>query len=193
VILTGDEIYRQVQRGSIHIDPFERSHITSNSYDVTVTSPILTYVSGVLDPARENEVQEHDLPLEGLVLSPKKIYLVGTKETIGSSEFVPIVKGRSSAARLGIFAHVTADLVDLGYIGKLTLQVHVVQPVLLYPDSSIAQVTFWAVRGAVSPYSGKYMGAIGPMPSRSWVGWERDQEAFRRLDDNWVEASNADE
>jgi dCTP deaminase len=183
VILTGPEICRQVSMGRILIDPFEPKCATSNSYDLHASSPILVYANSVLDPAQENPVLELEVPSSGLVLESDRIYLVGTLERVGSDHFVPIVKGRSSAARLGLFSHVTADLIDLGFFGTITLQVHAVQPVRLYPGASLAQVTFWVPYGDITGYSGKYAGADGPIPSRSWMGWERDRKRFARLVD----------
>ena len=42
---------------------------------------------------------------------------------------------------------ITADLIDLGSINQLTLQMHAVIPARVYPGMRIGQVTFWAVEG----------------------------------------------
>lgn len=171
MILTGPEIEREVSRGLIIIEPFERSRLNPNSYNVCLSSTVTVYDDYILDAARENKTSMIEVSEEGLVLSPDRIYLGATIEKIGSPEYVPIVRARSSTARLGVFVHVTADLIDLGYVGQLTLQLHAVQKARLYAGMEIAQITFWKTQGEKMQYSGKYQGSIGPVPSKSFVDW----------------------
>lgn len=97
--------------------------------------------------------------------SPEMIYLGHTREVMGSDHYVPIIRGRSSTARLGLFIHVTADIIDIGSHNQWTLQLHAVQPVKVYPNMLIGQVTFWTILGEISLYRGKYQGAMGPRES----------------------------
>ncbi|MFT7835891.1 hypothetical protein Q5530_07050 [Saccharothrix sp. BKS2] len=94
-----------------------------------------------------------------------RIYLAGTAERMGSEHYVPIIRARSSIARLGLFIHVTADLIDIGSINNWTLQLHAVQPVRVYPGMRIGQVTCWSVEGEIELYRGKYQHSRRPMPS----------------------------
>ena len=173
MILTGSEIKKEVLRGAITIEPFKASQLNPNSYNFRLSELILVYDEYVLDAARANKSHVMVIPQGGLVLEPDRIYLGATSEIIGSSEYVPIVRARSSTARLGLFVHVTADLIDLGYFGQLTLQLHAVQPTRIYADMEIGQVTFWKTRGERVNYDGKYQGSIGPAPSKSYLDWER--------------------
>lgn len=175
MILTGQEIAAQVSLGRILITPFDPDQITTNSYDLRIGDEVGQYEDGVLDPAVDNPFYTQKLDTAGMILRPDRIYLAATREVIGSDFFVPIVRSRSSSARLGLFAHVTADLVDIGYRGPLTLQLHAVQPLRIFPNQSIAQLTFWLPRGAIDLYAGKYQSSSGPTPSRSWVGWNEDR------------------
>jgi dCTP deaminase len=86
---------------------------------------------------------------------------------MGSHKFVPIIRGRSSVGRLGIFIDITADLIDLGSINQWTLQLHAVQPVRIYPGILIGQVTFWRTYGRRIQYCGKYSKIPSPVPSLS--------------------------
>jgi len=146
MILTGSEIEKEVKKGRIVIDPFDVADVETNSYDFHIDSTLYTYKKDVLDPTEENPLEEIRIPASGLLLSPKKIYIGKTKEIIGSDYFVPIIKGRSSTGRLGIFVNITADLIDLGSIQRPTLTLHCVLPVKIYPNTKIGQVTFWVVR-----------------------------------------------
>ncbi len=146
MILTGKEIAKEVKSGKIIIDPFDKNDVETNSYDFHIDDILYTYKEDILDPTKDNKLEELVIPSNGLVLSPKKIYIGRTKETIGSNHYVPIIKGRSSTGRLGIFVNITADLIDLGSIQKATLTLHVVKPVKIYPNTKIGQVTFWVAK-----------------------------------------------
>lgn len=92
---------------------------------------------------------------------------------MGSTRFVPIIRGRSSVGRLGIFIDITADLIDLGSINQWTLQLHAVQPVRVYPGMLIGQVTFWRTYGRRRLYAGKYASRPSPVPSLSYLDYAR--------------------
>lgn len=171
MILTGPEIEREVLSGAITIDPFKSSQVNPNSYNVRLSGTVAVYDDYILDAARENKTTTIEISEDGLLLSPDRIYLGATIEIVGSSEYVPILKARSSTARLGIFVHVTADLIDLGYVGQLTLQLHAVQNARVYAGMEIGQVTFWKPRGEKVQYNGKYQGSNGPVPSKSFLDW----------------------
>lgn len=124
------------------------------------------YKGLVLDPKRENETLTVEIPPEGLILDPEVLYLGHTEEVMGSEEYVPIIRGRSSIGRIGLFVHITADLIDIGSINQWTLQMHCVQPTRIYAGMLIGQVTFWKVEGEVTLYRGKYQGSRGPIASQ---------------------------
>jgi dCTP deaminase len=166
VILTGPEIHNRVGSGEIDIDPFDPALLSPNSYDFHLGDTIGWYSAQRLDCAQDNAFEVHTIPPEGMVLTPDRIYLAATTERIGSDHFVPIIRARSSVARLGLFVHVTADLIDIGSHNRLTLQLHAVQPVRIYPQLRIGQVTFWTVEGEIVLYDGKYQGAQQAMPSQ---------------------------
>ena len=55
--------------------------------------------------------------------------------------------GRSSVGRLGLFLQITADLGHLGKAHCWTLELKVVQSLIVYPHMKIGQVSFWQVTG----------------------------------------------
>ena len=67
-----------------------------------------------------------------------------------------------------MFVHITADMIDIGSVNQLTLQLHCVQPVILRKACLIAQVTFWEIRGPYRVYSGKYAQREAPVESLSY-------------------------
>ncbi len=165
MILTGPEIQRQVLFGRIQIDPFRPEQLNPNSYNFHLGRTLKWYRESVLDPTRPNEVTTVEMEDQGIVLSPDRIYLGHTEEVMGSDYYVPIIRARSSVARLGLFVHVTADLIDIGSHNQWTLQLHAVQPIRIVPGLEVGQVTFWMVEGDIVLYDGKYQGSRGPQES----------------------------
>ena len=118
-----------------------------------------------LDMMRDNPTME--IPFtESIVLHPGILYLARTIETIGSNKFVPIVEGRSSVGRLGIHIHVTAGFCDIGFKGTITLEIHVIHPVRIYPGVPICQAYFLKPDGAIELYKGRYQNQEEPTASR---------------------------
>lgn len=173
MILTGPKIELEVKAGNITIVPFDHTQVTPNSYDFRIGSKLLVYKNKILDTHNDNETVEIDIPKEGYVLQPDKVYLGHTIEKIGSNKFVPILRGRSSTGRAGLFIHITADLIDIGYVGQYTLMLHAVQPVRIYPNMRIGQVTFWKVMGEIILYDGKYQDGNGPQASQVFKDFEK--------------------
>ncbi|MGF1427083.1 dCTP deaminase [Kitasatospora sp. LaBMicrA B282] len=173
MILTGREIEHRVKTDEITIAPFDPQCVSPNSYDFHLSANIAWYTGDVLDCKIDNPYQRSTIPPEGMVLEPDRIYLVSTAETMGSHHFVPIIRARSSVARLGLFINCTADLIDIGSVNRWTLQLHAVQPVRVYPGMRIGQVTWWRPLGDIEPYTGKYQGSTLPMPSQVWRDFEQ--------------------
>lgn len=165
MILTGPKIKSEIKNGTITIHPFSASQLNPNSYDVRLGETILTYTENVLDTKSPNETQKIIIPKTGLVIEPNRLYLGHTVETIATDTYVPIVHGKSSTGRVGLFIHITADLVDIGYKGQYTLMLHATQPVIVYPNMRIGQITFWRVDGDIQLYDGKYQNGRGPQAS----------------------------
>jgi len=168
MILTGNEIANQIRSGGIVCEPFEHEHVNPNSLDLTLGNRLLRYTREPLDPRAEAEVEELEIPRSGVTLPGLTFRLGCSHEIIGSNHFVPIVHGKSSTARAGLFVHVTADLIDIGSVGRITFQLFATMPITVYPGMRIGQVTFWKPHGAIDLYGGKYKGSTGPMKSLSF-------------------------
>jgi len=166
MILTGSEIQQQVAKGAITIRPFDPACLTTNSYDFHLSDQIITYKNNVLDVKQEQEVIVHTIPDEGFILEPGILYLGSTQEVIGSDFFVPTVHGKSSTGRLGLFVHITAEIIDIGSLNQFTLMFNATQPVRVYKGMKIGQVTFWKPSGEITIYNGKYKGLNGPQKSQ---------------------------
>lgn len=169
MILTGPQIESAIGQRDIVIRPFRKRQVAPNSYDFRLGNRCCVYTEKTLDAAKENPTQVFTIPKSGLVLKPDRLYLINTEETMGSRRYVPIIRGRSSVGRLGIFIDITADLIDLGSINQWTLQLHAIHPVRIYPGMLIGQVTFWLTYGRRVQYDGKYHRHQSPVRSLSYL------------------------
>ena len=171
MILTGPEITAAHQDGRLRIDPFEPGQVNPNSYNVRLGPTLLTYTEPVIDAHRPNPTTATRIGPAGYVLRPGELYLGHTLEEVGSDTFVPLLFGRSSVGRLGLFVEITAPIGDIGFHGQWTLMLSPTRPLKVYPGMKIGQIMFFVSVGPVDLYAGKYQAATGPQPSRYW----RDQ------------------
>lgn len=156
MILNDKQILQAIDNGSIVISPFERENLGSNSYDVHLGRAMATYKSPVLDARLHNEVDRFELPDEGYVLQPERLYLGVTEEYTETHKHVPFLEGKSSVGRLGIDIHATAGKGDVGFCNYWTLEISVRQPVRVYPGMPIGQLIYFEVAGDVLvPYNKK--------------------------------------
>ena len=94
---------------------------------------LLVYEEKVLDMKKPNKTKRLIIPEEGLVLEPGRLYLGRTLEYTKTDKYVPMLEGRSSIGRLGLFIHVTAGFGDVGFSGYWTLEIFCIQPIRVYP------------------------------------------------------------
>ena len=86
-----------------------------------------------------------------------QLYLARTQEMTQTHNLVPMIEGRSSVGRLGLFVHVTAGFGDVGFCGYWTLEMFAIQPVKIYPGVPICQIFYHEITGEVVEYaSDKY-------------------------------------
>lgn len=168
MILTGPEIVAAQADGRLRIDPFDLTAVNPNSYNLRLGSTVLQYDVPVLDAAQPNPTREVTIDEAGLVLRPDQLYLGHTVETAGSDVFVPLLFGRSSVGRLGLFVEITAPIGDIGFHGQWTLMLRATVPVRVYPGMRISQLMFFLAKGPIDAYAGKYQHADGPRPSAGW-------------------------
>ena len=92
MILTGQEIIKEVEKGRIEINPFKKDQINPNSYNFSLGDKIKYYRNEILDPKIKQDVYEDRIESEGYTIYPGKIYLGHTFEVMGSDYFVPIIR-----------------------------------------------------------------------------------------------------
>ena len=165
MILSGDEIHQNLGT-NIKIEPFVPENLNPNSYNLTLHEDLLTYEEVVLDMKKSNRIRRMTIPESGLVLEPNRLYLGRTVERTETHNLVPMIEGRSSIGRLGLFVHVTAGFGDVGFKGFWTLEMFAIQPIRIYPGVSICQIFYHQIAGSISEYvSDKYQNNRDIQPS----------------------------
>lgn len=172
MILSGKEIKRKLGNGIV-IEPFNELQLGPNSYNLRLHNELLVYEDEVLDMKKQHAVRKIMIPQEGLLLEPHKLYLGRTLEYTKTDNYVPMLEGRSSIGRLGMFIHVTAGFGDVGFNGYWTLEIFCVQPIRVYPGVELCQIFYHTIEGDFNRYaSNKYQNNQGIQPSLLYKDFE---------------------
>ena len=181
MILTGAEITAQMG-DNILIEPFNLERLNPNSYNLSLHNELLVYEEIVLDMQRPNRFRRYTIPPEGFVMNPNQLYLARTVERTETHNLVPMIEGRSSIGRLGLFVHCTNGFGDVGFSGYWTLEMFAVQPVRVYPGVPICQISYHTILGDVTEYqSDKYQHNQDIQPSLLFKEFQQRLDPQMRL------------
>lgn len=173
MILTGPEIRERIG-SDINIQPFNENQLNPNSYNLRLHDTLLTYETMPLDMAKPNPTKEVIIPDEGIELEPNRLYLGRTVERTETFNLVPMLEGRSSVGRLGLFVHVTAGFGDVGFKGYWTLEIFAVHPIRIYKNIEICQIFYHTIKGEQKMYvSGKYQNNTGIQASMLYKEFDK--------------------
>jgi len=149
MILSDSSILQAIEKNDIVIEPYDRSCLGTNSYDVHLSKFLACYVDDVIDAKKHNKVYHFEISEDGIVLRPGRTYLGSTLEYTETRQYVPFLEGKSSVGRLGIDIHATAGKGDVGFCNHWTLEISVSQPVRVYAGMPIGQLIYFRVDGEV--------------------------------------------
>lgn len=192
MILIRPQIMSEIKKGNIVITPFDEKKMNPNSYNLTLSDEIAWYKPlkveekhkirhnmeytevreyNKLDMKQKHELEIIKMTEDGFELQPDRIYLAKTVEHTETYCHVPMLEGRSSVGRLGLFVHATAGFGDIGFKGYWTLELSCVQPVRIYPNVEICQIFYHSISEDYSmskgfSYKGKYQDNRGIQPSK---------------------------
>lgn len=174
MIISGKEIKRRLDTDII-IDPFNEAQLGPNSYNLRLHRELIMYDEDVLDMKKKHRLKTIVIPEDGLVLHPGQLYLGRTMEYTQTNNLVPMLEGRSSIGRLGLFIHVTAGFGDVGFKGYWTLEISCIQPVRIYPGVEICQIFYHTISGDFNLYSStKYQNNQGIQPSLLYKDFQKE-------------------
>lgn len=174
MILSDKKILEGIENRDIVIEPFDRSCLGTNSYDVHLGKWLAIYKDHILDARRHNEIEHLEIPEGGFVLHPNTLYLGVTEEYTETHHAVPFLEGKSSVGRLGIDIHATAGKGDVGFCNTWTLEISCTHPVRVYAGMPIGQLIYFQVEGEIENYYNRKPGAkynkrtIKPVESMMW-------------------------
>lgn len=172
MILSGKAIQKKLNT-EIFIDPFSEKQLNPNSYNLRLHNELLVYDNPTLDMKTENKAHKVVIPEDGLLLDTHTLYLGRTLEYTKTFNCVPMLEGRSSIGRLGLFVHITAGFGDVGFCGYWTLEMFCVQPIRIYPGVEICQIFYHSIDGDFEAYaSSKYQNNKGIQPSMLFKDFE---------------------
>lgn len=173
MILSGLEIKKRMGKDII-IDPFDPNQVNPNSYNLTLAKELVVYDEDILDMKKPNAHHRIEIPEKGLVLKPNKLYLGRTVEYTETYNLVPMLEGRSSIGRLGLFVHITAGFGDIGFRGFWTLEISCIQPIRIYAGVEICQIFYHSLLGDFLEYKkGKYQNNQGIQASMLYKDFEK--------------------
>lgn len=174
MILTDKEILKAIDSGEIVVQPYDRTCLGTNSYDVHLGKHLAVYTEEILDARKHNPIREIEIPEEGFVIKPGTLYLGVTEEYTETHTTVPFLEGKSSVGRLGIDIHATAGKGDVGFCNTWTLEISCVHPVRVYAGMPIGQLIYFKVEGEIENYYNKKANAkyntktTKPVESMMW-------------------------
>lgn len=161
MILTGNELRRQIEMNNIVISPFALSQVNPNSYNYRLGSSLKVY------DEQQEKFRSVLIPKRGYVLEPHKMYLGHTKEVLGSNRYAMRLIGRSSLGRYGLFLQVSADLGHTTSCHQWTLELVATQSIRLYANMIIGQISFWHNFGEINCYGKTF--ANFNMPTEGYI------------------------
>ena len=152
MIFTDKRILESIENGNIVIEPYRPDCLGTNSYDVHLGKYLATYKDTELDAKKHNTIEHFEIPEEGFVLQPGRLYLGVTEEYTETHNSVPFLEGKSSTGRLGIDIHATAGKGDVGFCNHWTLEISVAMPVRIYGGMPIGQLIYFVVDGDIETF-----------------------------------------
>ncbi|GAG30671.1 unnamed protein product, partial [marine sediment metagenome] len=128
--------------------------------------------------AKESDVRkrfrEQVADADGIFLKAGEFILAGTNEKLLlTDDIAGFLTGRSSYSRMGVSVTLTQDIVQPGHEDIIALQIrnNLPFPIVIYPDTPVAQIAFCRLVGSSSsPYGrdpkSKYQGSLNDIRSR---------------------------
>lgn len=197
VVLSDWEIIQALLKGEIIVTPLmnAKKQIGSASIDVRLGTEfrlirivkqthfdLSVPTEEIKEQIRKYTEEIHVEPLQPFILHPNEFALASTLEYMKlSNEIVGRLDGRSTWGRVGLQVHSTAGLIDPGFEGTLTFELHNMGklPLPLYPGVRIAQIIFYRCAPVAEKYTdkseAKYAKSIGIKDTMFYEEYEYQQ------------------
>ncbi|MEW6284487.1 MAG: dCTP deaminase [Candidatus Eremiobacterota bacterium] len=169
MILTRDEILKEVEKGALKIDPFDPALVGPGSVDLHLGDKFRTFkklhtIYHVTNDSDFEEITELVTVTDYFVLMPQETVLAVTRERITLPPYLcGWLEGRSRFARLGLMVHITAGFMQPGLNNRQVLEISNVSsvPLALHPGTRLAQFIFQRTEGEAM-YQGRFANQVQP-------------------------------
>lgn len=155
-MLTNNEIIKQIHLGNIIIENRSEDALNKpNSCDIRIGNTLYTYDYAIVDATKGNDyynevmqdkplnLRKIQIPEEGLLLQPHKVYLAKTVEKIETHGYVPVMHGKTSMSLLGVSTELTNGYKYDEYKGNMLVSIIATKPTIIYPDIKIGNLCFF--------------------------------------------------
>lgn len=161
-MLSGSEIKKRMSspKPDIYIDNTQGIVINPNSINLTLNENLAYYSSEILDIKKENNLKQLHIE-DKIKLEPNEIYVARTNEWTEINNLIPMMSGRSSLGRNGIYVHNSAGMGSIGYKGYWRLGIRVIHPIWIVKDLKCCQIYFY---NAVGQIENQYSGIMQDLP-----------------------------
>ena len=166
-----DELLKQIEGGSLRIEPFRKEQVGPASIDLHLGDSFRVFEkTRDVFQVRENADYKQltrAVKVEGngsFLIMPNELVQGITEETLTLPPTLSgRIEGRSRFARLGLLIHLSSGFIQPGSTGKVVLEILNVSPLplALHPGTAICQVIIEEARGATK-YQGAFAGQTEP-------------------------------
>jgi len=162
-VLTREEILKEINQGTIEIEPFEEDQVGPGSIDLHLGREFRVFkklrnACVVEDSISVEALTEHLEAEESFTLMPGETVLGITHERIKlPGNICGWLEGRSRFARMGLVIHMTASFVQPGINNRQVLEIGNLAPfpLVLKPGVRICQIILERTEGKAS-YQGRF-------------------------------------
>ena len=161
-----------INNGKIQISPYDSSQLTENGYKLKCGTKIAKFESNstayltTADSAASQTRIEYEIPENGVILEPRRMYEIELIETVTSEDYSIQIVPEDSLATYGVTLNASSTI-DYNPPGKLFITITSTQHVTLYPNQFIALAYFTSAEGDGIPSGGIIMWSGTDIPS----GW----------------------
>jgi dCTP deaminase len=150
MFLSDKDILKEVEAGTISLEPFSEAQLQPATYDICLGNTFIVndaHSTKAIDPGKGIFPNTQTIEVkdgEEFVLHPGISILGYSKERFGSDEYLIEVNGKSSLARIGLIVHNSASIVNPGHYLNIALELCNLNnvPIVLRPGMQIAQLSF---------------------------------------------------
>jgi dCTP deaminase len=159
MILTKNEILKEIKKGNIKITPFNKNNIGPASIDLTLGNEFRIFNHDKIDLKNFDYKKITKLiKANKITIKPNQLVLGIAKEKIKLSDSLAgDLEGRSRYARIGLLVHVSSNFVHPGINNKQVLEIKndSNNEIVLHAGLKICQLIILECRGKAS-YNGKF-------------------------------------